>query len=461
MKIKSQLLIYIFLFSLLISNISVLSIDSDQKNNLEINKYDDPAIKEVYFGGTDIEGSAVSTYDSQGNIIMACFSESFGIVGRNVLVTKYDINLNEIWTERWNTSDNAEPVGVIVDKNDNIFVAGTIITEFSPGNFIHDVFVLKYLPDGARDWNITNHIITEENTATCMTIDNENNLYVAGTRNGTIGTIFVQKYNSTSSDLIDTFYYGLLNEFLELGGIKVDNIGNIYLSASSDNSQPPANLIDIALIKLDKSGDEVWNQTFGGTGVSERGTDLAFSPPDIDGYYIYVVGMLESYVSNPLDAVLLKYDTNGNLLWNTTWNKGNDQGIAISINHNGNPVIIGTLEYPAANWGTFVAEFDDSGSLLWNETWNDDNVDYAQDIITFSNSTYGAMITVIQSYNDATSSFDIVLVLYEDSTYPTTQIFPTTGIGGKIAGYIIGIFIAIASIFVIVIIIFTFYRKKY
>jgi hypothetical protein len=71
---------------------------------------------------------------------------------------------------------------------------------------------------------------------------------------------------------------------------------------------------DFWLIKTDANGNEQWNQTYGG-GLGESG-GLAQVTND-DGYVI--VGATFSYGAGSSDAWLVKTDTSGNEQWNQTY----------------------------------------------------------------------------------------------------------------------------------------------
>ena len=61
------------------------------------------------------------------------------------------------------------------------------------------------------------------------------------------------------------------------------------------------------------SGSQLWNATWGGSS-NDYGHDVANAS---DG--VYTVGTRYGFAPNYFNLLLAKYDSSGNLLWDTTW----------------------------------------------------------------------------------------------------------------------------------------------
>ena len=110
-----------------------------------------------------------------------------------------------------------------------------------------------------------------------------------------------------------------------------------------------------------------WNRTWGGLDT-EYGKTIAIDSSN----NIFVGGFTKSYSSN-YDACLIKYDTNGALLWNRTWG-GNDMDrcFDIVVDPSDNIYMVGsTLSFGEGSRDFFLVKYNNSGSLLWNRTWGD------------------------------------------------------------------------------------------
>src|SRR4029077_15561321 len=79
---------------------------------------------------------------------------------------------------------------------------------------------------------------------------------------------------------------------------------------------------------------------------------------------VYVTGVS---TNNGNDAVLLKFDVNGNLLWERTWGgPDSDESLAVAAAPDGSAYIAGTAaSFGPSSSGLFVVKFDSLGNLVW------------------------------------------------------------------------------------------------
>jgi dipeptidyl aminopeptidase/acylaminoacyl peptidase len=83
------------------------------------------------------------------------------------------------------------------------------------------------------------------------------------------------------------------------------------------------NQSDIWLIRTDSSGNMVWDKTFGGSGT-DSGKALHNTT---DGLGYVIVGSTSSYGNGASDIWMIRVDTSGNEVWNRTFGgTGNDEG---------------------------------------------------------------------------------------------------------------------------------------
>ncbi|MHA1717827.1 MAG: PKD domain-containing protein [Promethearchaeota archaeon] len=151
---------------------------------------------------------------------------------------------------------------------------------------------------------------------------------------------------------------------------------------------------DVVLIKWDQDGNQIWNTTWGFQ-YDEFCGDIYG-----DGSYIYLVGT--GFDSGPVDAkgdlILVKFDVNGNVIWNHVWGGLlDDEGNGVWCN---NSAIYTIGDYMAGTSGSdlVLIKWDTNGNLIWNVTWSGPYDDFGADIWCDGTGLY-----VAASVNDGSS----------------------------------------------------------
>jgi uncharacterized delta-60 repeat protein len=116
----------------------------------------------------------------------------------------------------------------------------------------------------------------------------------------------------------------------------------------------------IFVVKFAPDGSLSWQRIWNGMTIRGLGRpDVAVSA---DGS-VYVTGVT---ADNGNDAVLLKFDSNGNLLWERVWGGAeSDAGLAVATSPDGSAYITGTETSFGSGFGLFVVKFDSAGNLVW------------------------------------------------------------------------------------------------
>ena len=117
----------------------------------------------------------------------------------------------------------------------------------------------------------------------------------------------------------------------------------------------------IFVVKFGPDGSLSWQRIWNGTTIRGLGRpDVAVSA---DGS-VYLTGLT---ADNGNDAVLLKFDANGTLLWERTWGgAASDEGLAVATASDGSVYIAGTAtSFGPSSSGLFIVKFDSAGNLVW------------------------------------------------------------------------------------------------
>src|ERR1051325_5387013 len=117
---------------------------------------------------------------------------------------------------------------------------------------------------------------------------------------------------------------------------------------------------DIYLVKTNGAGDTLWTKTYGGIGPDYPHTLLQLP----DGNY-FVMGFTKSFGAGQGDIWLIKVDPSGNYIWDKTYGgAGDDEGHEIIPTNDGNYMIGGRINNQAA-----LLKIDPSGNTMWTKTY--------------------------------------------------------------------------------------------
>ena len=162
---------------------------------------------------------------------------------------------------------------------------------------------------------------------------------------------------------------------------------------------------DIFLLKYDTTGNLIWNRTWGG-----YGSDYAYGITGCDGY-LYLTGKTGSSGAGDTDVLLLKYDTDGNMIWNRTWGgNGSDYGYGIT-EYDSYLYVTGRIDSSGVgSGGVLLLKYDTDGKQIWNKTWGLSEKDRGHGI-----TGYGGYLYVLSEIwkGDMVGEYKVVLLKYD------------------------------------------------
>ncbi len=186
--------------------------------------------------------------------------------------------------------------------------------------------------------------------------------------------------------------------------VATDADGNIFLGGASNASEGSDYFLHTGtadVTKLDKSGTQTWKKSFTTTGSGSysvvRGVTIdKMGDVIVVGQYLgamSVNGVTITSTSNTSDVFVIKLDTTGATKWSKTFGGAGDQeGIGISADADGNVFIIGTMDGTMAfgpamlssngNYDVFVAKLDGAtGIPKWGKNFGDSNAQLGWDVV--------------------------------------------------------------------------------
>ncbi|MBI4646869.1 MAG: T9SS type A sorting domain-containing protein [Bacteroidia bacterium] len=326
-------------------------------------------------------------------------------LGKNIFMLKYDTLHTLQWATEYHVGQNPRPLQLMVSDSGNVYITGVLIgVNFS-------FFTMKFNTSGDFQW--INYYYTNWNSGSynCyIAIDHNENCYITTLEEHNLITEFVTiKYNPAGIQQWTTIYThpdatANTNNFST--GISVDSTGNVYVAGRFSYFNSGYNML---LIKYNSSGDTLW------TSVYNRQDDSDDEPEALhfnsDGN-IYLAG-ISSYSIN--EIVILKYDTNGNIL-STEISENIPIGwYIIKTDINSNFYACGEV-YESQDLDEsyiYTIKCDANAEKLWDVSFkNSYGINYPSDIETDDNGNTYVLGTVVSP--DGTSS-NRALIKYCDN----------------------------------------------
>lgn len=332
----------------------------------------------TFLGGSGFDRGYEIALDASGNVFVAGASNAswespvraFG-GSSDAFVAKLDSSGNLLWHTFLGGVGYDEGRGIAVDASGSVFVTGWSYDWGSPVRAYSgsgDAFVAKLGSSGNLIWS-TFLGGSGSDYGFGIAVDGTGTVMIAGHGSAAWGSP-VQAYNGGSDafaarldgsgNLVwNTFLGGSEEDYSY--GIAFDASGNEFISGySTAGWGSPVRAYtsgdDAFVVKLDPSGNLVWNTFIGGYASDYDAGGIAV---DSAGNVFIAGGSDDSwgtpvraYAEN-LDAFAAKIGGNGDLLWNTfIGGSGGDMSYGLAIDASGNIYVSG---YSSASWGSPVA----------------------------------------------------------------------------------------------------------
>lgn len=316
----------------------------------------------IYDSGTDDVAHAIAV-DGSGNVYVGGSSKNGTYNDFSTL--KYDSTGNIVWNKAYDSSNNDEVLGLVVSSSGDVYITGASVCVDSNVNCIR---LIRYDASGNM---VLNKELMSSAYAYDMAADASGNLYIAGRKvNATSADFVLIKTDADGNMIWSKIYDSGNNE--QAHGVAVDDAGYIYISGFSMNQSGS----DILTLKYDVSGTLLWSKTYdSGSDDAMTGHGVAVDPQGD----VYVAGY--TTVTAPAgEYVIIKYDSDGNVLWTKTNASDNtDPTASIATNVSGSVYLLGTY-LSTDNYDYMIAKYDSKGILVWDTLFDSGHNDYGSDI---------------------------------------------------------------------------------
>lgn len=299
------------------------------------------------YGGTSTDMGHWVEQTTDGGYIIACSTQSYGVDFWDVLLIKTDASGNLIWEktfglEYWDESYCVQQTtdgGYIIFGFQGSFQYWLIKTDAN-GNLIWD---RVYRKD-----NYTPPYINSKGYSVQQTEDGGYILvgewYYAPDSDD--HDIWMIKTDSSGNIIWEKSFGGTA---YDIGKCVIQTVDGGYIIAGYTTSQGAGGR-DFLLIRTDSNGNVVWENTYGGIDDD----DASIIQQTID-YGFIVVGSIRSQGSGERDIWLVKVDPSGIEQWNGTYGSIYDEwGGCVDQNNDGDFIISGGTKSSDPNWDIFL-----------------------------------------------------------------------------------------------------------
>ncbi|MBN1381478.1 MAG: hypothetical protein JXA41_07375 [Deltaproteobacteria bacterium] len=272
------------------------------------------------------------------------------------------------WAKVWGGSSIEAPKTVLEAHGGGYLVAGDSYS-FRTGSRYCDIILLKLNADGSLAWqkNIgdTGYDIPEVMESVTDAGGNPDGYIMAAytTSFGAGGRdIWLLRLNNDGNIVWQKTYGGSGDEYPR--AIKPTPDGGFILA--SDTQSFGAGGRDVWVVKLDANGTVEWEKAYGGFGAE---FPVGIEPVGTDAY---VVGARTGSFGNGEDFWVFKIDADGDLLWNYTYG-GTDDDSAQDLrkSDDGGFMMVGwTYSFGVDYNDALLIKLDADGSIIWQKIYN-------------------------------------------------------------------------------------------
>jgi outer membrane protein assembly factor BamB len=203
----------------------------------------------------------------------------------------------------------------------------------------------------------------QADNARAVAVDSEGNVIVTGESQGpkSKSAYVTVKYAPDGSEIWVNRYEGPGKGNHKACGIALDSAGNILVTGSSMGLRTRS---DLLTLKYDRNGNTLWERRFN---AAKNGGDMARSIAVDAEDSVYVAGLAGSR-----SILLIKYASYGQELWAREYKprkSGVDPVPSMGIDSDGNVYLVGTEKWTGWRYRILVLKYSGAGELVWKSPY--------------------------------------------------------------------------------------------
>ena len=302
------------------------------------------------------------------------------------------------WENEIASNEGSEYYSAIETEDGGYWVLGQdIIDDTSVRTYDYNATISKYTKDGKVAWkkfwggtnmdyflssvrlNDGNYMIVGYTVSAINQSDNGGKL-LKYDKDGTL--LFQKDYGNTAFDALNSIVLSPDNNVVAVGSRKLENIEGFTNKGEND----------AVISKFDLSGNVIWQKNYGGSAYDYFNSVIA-----VNGGYIAVGNSTSTDVEGltnkgNADALIVKYDLDGNVLWEKNYGGSADDYFNSVIQVTDGYIVVGESTSTdiagltnKGNTDAIIVKFDSSGNIVWQKFWGGNNSDSFKSIISVNN----------------------------------------------------------------------------
>ena len=356
----------------------------------------------IYSGSVGDYGHAIRETFDQGatdGYVVAGRTWSFGAGYGDFLVLKLDSYGSVVWQKTYGGSGNDWAYAIEQTSDAGYIVAGTS-SSFGAGS--SDIWVMRLDSGGNIVWQNT-YGGSDYDTVASLHLTSDSGYVMAGRTNSYgspgIGDLWALKLKADGTIAWQKTYGGNYQDFDD-AYIRQTTDGGYVLVGTTDFS---GTSYDFWVLKLDVNGSIIWQKTYGGSSTDSASLVLeSFDQGTPDGYV--VAGHTYSFGAGSWDIWVIRLDSSGNIVWEKAYG-GSSADYIYDIRQTadgGYVATAGTYSLGVGNGDLLVLKLDSNGNIVWQNTFGGPEIDSGASVRETTDGGY--VVTGRTAYFDGDSS---------------------------------------------------------
>ncbi|MBI2930265.1 MAG: hypothetical protein HYY16_01320 [Planctomycetes bacterium] len=318
------------------------------------------------------------------------------------------------WARSFGGTANDEAFATVPTADGGYLVTG--YTSSFSGSPTSDAWILKLNADGSPTWQKRYGGPEVNDQFRSVQVLNDGSFITVGSTDMDVtGDVWVVKLNANGSIVWQKMYGGPAGDY---GADIHQTSDGGYIVGATTGSFGPATVFNVWILKLDATGEIVWQKTYGGAG-----DDYLHSVQQTpDGEYV-VAGFSNSFSSSQ-DAWIFKLNADGTMAWQRAYGPSgtnSERATAIAVNDDGTSVVAGYTSVSGGSLYAWALKLNADGTAAWHRSYSGGVADYAKFITPTGD---GGYIMAGETYSFGNGQFDAwILNLTPDGSVDWQRVY--------------------------------------